>query len=86
MTASKNLFSVEQLLHKHVEGPEFLPEAITPSSAPKLLEAMKDVLGEAATDQVIDAWGERRLTKRPSQTFSLRPGRQSSTRKLIRFR
>jgi nitric oxide dioxygenase len=34
-----------------------LPEQY-PLIGAKLLEAMKDVLGEAATEEVIDAWGE----------------------------
>lgn len=48
--------AVERIAHKHVEA-RILPEQYSLIGT-KLLEAMKDVLGEAATDQVIDAWGE----------------------------
>lgn len=48
--------AVESIAHKHVEA-RILPEQYSLIGA-KLLEAMKDVLGEAATEEVIDAWGE----------------------------
>jgi nitric oxide dioxygenase len=48
--------AVERIAHKHVEA-RILPEQYSLIGA-KLLEAMKDVLGDAATEEVIDAWSE----------------------------
>jgi nitric oxide dioxygenase len=48
--------AVERIAHKHVEA-RILPEQY-PLIGAKLLEAMKDVLGDAATDEVINAWTE----------------------------
>ena len=48
--------AVDRIAHKHVEA-RILPEQYSLIGA-KLLEAMKDVLAEAATEDVIDAWSE----------------------------
>ncbi|MFL7905892.1 NO-inducible flavohemoprotein [Azospirillum argentinense] len=47
---------VERITQKHV-GLNILPEHY-PYVADALLGAIKDVLGDAATDEVLDAWGE----------------------------
>lgn len=48
--------AVDRIVHKHVEA-RILPEQY-PLIGAKLLEAMKDVLAEAATEDVIEAWSE----------------------------
>ncbi|MEX2453536.1 MAG: NO-inducible flavohemoprotein [Rhodospirillaceae bacterium] len=48
--------AVERIAQKHV-GLQILPEHY-PYVADALLGAIKDVLGEAATDEVLGAWGE----------------------------
>ncbi|MBB4858603.1 nitric oxide dioxygenase [Novosphingobium chloroacetimidivorans] len=48
--------AVERIAYKHV-GYHILPEHY-PYVATALLAAIKDVLGEAATDEVLAAWGE----------------------------
>jgi nitric oxide dioxygenase len=48
--------AVEHIAHRHVET-RILPEQY-PLIGEKLLQAMKDVLQEAATDEVISAWAE----------------------------
>ena len=48
--------AVERIAQKHV-GLQILPEHY-PYVADALLQAIRDVLGEAATDEVIEAWGE----------------------------
>jgi hemoglobin-like flavoprotein len=48
--------AVEQIAHRHVET-RILPEQY-PLIGEKLLQAMKDVLQDAATDEVISAWTE----------------------------
>jgi nitric oxide dioxygenase len=48
--------AVEAIAHRHVET-RVLPEQY-PIIGEKLLQAMKDVLKEAATDEVIAAWAE----------------------------
>jgi len=47
---------VERIAHKHV-GYHILPEHY-PFVATALLGAIKDVLGDAATDEILGAWGE----------------------------
>lgn len=47
---------VERIAHKHI-GYHILPEHY-PYVATSLLAAIRDVLGEAATDEVLEAWGE----------------------------
>ena len=47
---------VERIAQKHV-GLNILPEHY-PAVAESLLGAIKDVLGEAATDEILTAWGE----------------------------
>src|SRR3954452_6345888 len=47
---------VERIAQKHV-GLNILPEHY-PAVAESLLEAIKDVLGDAATDEILAAWGE----------------------------
>jgi len=47
---------VERIAYKHV-GYHILPEHY-PYVATALLGAIKDVLGDAATDEILDAWGE----------------------------
>ncbi|MBF2009272.1 MAG: flavohemoglobin [Chlorogloeopsis fritschii C42_A2020_084] len=48
--------AVETIAHRHVET-RILPEQY-PLIGEKLLQAMKDVLQDAATDEVISAWAE----------------------------
>lgn len=48
--------AVDQIAHRHVET-RILPEQY-PLIGEKLLQAMKDVLQDAATDEVIAAWAE----------------------------
>jgi len=48
--------AVERIAQKHV-GLQILPEHY-PSAANALLGAIKDVLGDAATDEILNAWGE----------------------------
>lgn len=48
--------AVDQIAHRHVET-RILPEQY-PLIGEKLLQAMKDVLQDAATDEVISAWAE----------------------------
>ncbi|PMB00146.1 bacitracin resistance protein BacA [Fischerella thermalis CCMEE 5268] len=48
--------AVEHIAHRHVET-RILPEQY-PLIGEKLLQAMKDVLQDAATDEVISAWAE----------------------------
>lgn len=48
--------AVERIAQKHV-GLQILPEHY-PSVANALLAAIKDVLGDAATDEILNAWGE----------------------------
>ncbi|MBF1987865.1 globin domain-containing protein [Fischerella thermalis] len=48
--------AVKTIAHRHVET-RILPEQY-PLIGEKLLQAMKDVLQDAATDEVISAWGE----------------------------
>ncbi len=48
--------AVERIAQKHV-GLQILPEHY-PFVAEALLGAIKDVLGDAATDQILNAWGE----------------------------
>src|SRR3954454_6283355 len=48
--------AVERIAQKHV-GLNILPEHY-PYVAEALLSAIKDVLGEAATDEILAAWGE----------------------------
>ncbi|WP_315788230.1 globin domain-containing protein [Fischerella sp. JS2] len=48
--------AVEHIAHRHVET-HILPEQY-PLIGEKLLQAMKDVLQDAATDEVISAWAE----------------------------
>jgi nitric oxide dioxygenase len=48
--------AVEHIAHRHVET-RILPEQY-PLIGQKLLQAIKDVLQEAATDEVIAAWAE----------------------------
>src|SRR3954451_4253145 len=48
--------AVERIAQKHV-GLNILPEHY-PYVADSLLGAIKDVLGEAATDEILAAWGE----------------------------
>jgi nitric oxide dioxygenase len=48
--------AVEHIAHRHVET-RILPEQY-PVIGEKLLQAMKDVLQDAATDEVIAAWAE----------------------------
>lgn len=48
--------AVNQIAHRHVET-RILPEQY-PLIGEKLLQAMKDVLQDAATDEVIAAWAE----------------------------
>ncbi|MCV0382636.1 MAG: NO-inducible flavohemoprotein [Erythrobacter sp.] len=48
--------AVERIVQKHV-GLQILPEHY-PSVASALLAAIKDVLGDAATDEILNAWGE----------------------------
>lgn len=48
--------TVEKITHRHVET-RILPEQY-PLIGEKLLQAMKDVLQDAATDEVISAWAE----------------------------
>jgi len=48
--------AVDRIARKHVEA-RILPEQYS-LIGNKLLEAMKDVLGEAATEDVMDAWSE----------------------------
>jgi nitric oxide dioxygenase len=47
---------VERIAHKHV-GYHILAEHY-PFVAKALLGAIKDVLGDAATDEILAAWGE----------------------------
>src|SRR5919107_4292598 len=47
---------VERIAQKHV-GLNILPEHY-PAVAESLLGAIKDVLGDAATDEILTAWGE----------------------------
>ncbi|MBB4408679.1 NO-inducible flavohemoprotein [Agrobacterium radiobacter] len=47
---------VERIAHKHI-GYDILPEHY-PYVARALLAAISDVLGEAATPEILDAWGE----------------------------
>lgn len=47
---------VDHIAHRHV-ATRILPEQY-PLIGEKLLQAMKDVLQEAATDEVISAWAE----------------------------
>ena len=48
--------AVDKIAHRHV-GTRILPEQY-PLIGEKLLQAMKDVLQDAATDEVIAAWAE----------------------------
>jgi len=48
--------AVEQIAHRHVQT-RILPEQY-PLIGEKLLQAMKDVLQDAATDEVMAAWAE----------------------------
>lgn len=48
--------AVDRIAHRHVEA-RILPEQY-PLIGEKLLQAMKDFLGDAATDDVISAWVE----------------------------
>ena len=48
--------AVDKIAHRHVET-RILPEQY-PLIGEKLLQAMKDVLQDAATDEVIAAWAE----------------------------
>jgi nitric oxide dioxygenase len=48
--------AVERMAERHVES-KVLPEHY-PAVANALLPAIRDVLGEAATDEVLAAWGE----------------------------
>jgi nitric oxide dioxygenase len=48
--------AVERIAHKHI-GYHILPEHY-PFVAEALLGAIKDVLGDAATDEILTAWGE----------------------------
>jgi nitric oxide dioxygenase len=48
--------AVERIAQKHV-GLQILPEHY-PAVAESLLGAIKDVLGDAATDEILTAWGE----------------------------
>ncbi|WP_287453875.1 globin domain-containing protein [Leptolyngbya sp. UWPOB_LEPTO1] len=48
--------AVDHIVHRHV-ATRILPEQY-PLIGEKLLQAMKDVLQDAATDEVIAAWGE----------------------------
>src|SRR3954453_4441171 len=48
--------AVERIAQKHV-GLQILPEHY-PTVAESLLGAIKDVLGDAATDEILAAWGE----------------------------
>jgi hemoglobin-like flavoprotein len=48
--------AVEKITHRHVET-RILPEQY-PLIGEKLLQAMKDILQDAATDEVISAWAE----------------------------
>jgi hemoglobin-like flavoprotein len=48
--------AVERMAQRHVET-RVKPEHY-PAVANALLPAIRDVLGEAATDQVLDAWGQ----------------------------
>ncbi|PLZ13594.1 flavohemoglobin [Fischerella thermalis WC1110] len=48
--------AVEHIAHRHVET-RILPEQYS-LIGEKLLQAMKDVLQDAATDEVISAWAE----------------------------
>jgi nitric oxide dioxygenase len=48
--------AVDKIAHRHVET-RILPEQYT-LIGEKLLQAMKDVLQDAATDEVISAWAE----------------------------
>jgi nitric oxide dioxygenase len=48
--------AVERMAQKHI-GYNILPEHY-PYVAKALLGAIKDVLGDAATDEILDAWGE----------------------------
>lgn len=48
--------AVERIAQKHV-GLQILPEHY-PSVATALLAAIKDVLGDAATDEILNAWGD----------------------------
>jgi hemoglobin-like flavoprotein len=48
--------AVERMARRHVET-RVRPEHY-PSVANALLPAIRDVLGEAATDEILDAWGE----------------------------
>jgi nitric oxide dioxygenase len=79
--------AVESIAHKHVEA-RILPEQYSLIGT-KLLEAMKDVLGEAATEEVIDAWGEAYnalaniLIDTEAKLSSIQ--RPSSTRKMMKF-
>src|SRR3954451_15695308 len=48
--------AVERIAQKHV-GLQILPEHY-PAVAESLLGAIKDILGDAATDEILAAWGE----------------------------
>ncbi len=48
--------AVDHIAHRHVNA-RILPEQY-PLIGEKLLQAMKEVLGAAATDEIIDAWRE----------------------------
>ncbi len=48
--------AVDQIAHRHVAA-RILPEQY-PLIGEKLLQTMKDVLGDAATDDIIAAWAE----------------------------
>ena len=48
--------AVDKIAHRHVET-RILPEQY-PLIGEKLLQAIKDVLGDAATDEILEAWGE----------------------------
>jgi nitric oxide dioxygenase len=48
--------AIERMAERHVES-KVLPEHY-PAVANALLPAIRDVLGEAATDEVLAAWGE----------------------------
>ncbi len=48
--------AVDSIAHRHVAA-RILPEQY-PLIGEKLLQAMKEVLGDAATDEVIEAWSE----------------------------
>lgn len=69
--------AVERMASRHVET-RVKPEHY-PAVAQALLPAIRDVLGEAATDAVLDAWGEAYwfladvLIKREAQLYAGEP-------------